>query len=209
MAAEKRALRIEKLEKEAEREATLSLGKFFRLLEIRLVTQGVKPTFLWMHNLFNRLFLDRPVREQTEIRANLFVGSQFKERGWRQLEEWGIDSVVNMRREFDDRSLDITIPNYLQIPLADDTAPSLEQLEQGAAFIQQNIDRGGKVYIHCGAGVGRAPTMASAYLISTGMTPAEAEEEIRGKRCFIRMIRSQRAVLEEFSKKRAQASAAE
>lgn len=201
MTAEKSDQRIERLEKETEREASLNLRKFVKLLQLRLVSQGLKPTLLWMHNLFNRVFFDRPVRGQTEILPNLFVGPQFKQRGWKSLEKWGIDSVVNMRREFDDRSLGIEIPNYHHIPLVDDTAPSVEELESGVKFITENIDRGGKVYIHCGAGVGRAPTMASAYLISKGMTPKEAEETIRAKRSFIRMVRLQRDVLAAYAAK--------
>jgi protein-tyrosine phosphatase len=42
------------------------------------------------------------------------------------------------------------------------------------------------VYIHCAAGVGRAPTTVAAYLVSTGLTPDEAWALIRRTRPFIR-----------------------
>ena len=74
----------------------------------------------------------------------------------------------------------------------------MEDLQQGVAFIQHEIESGGKVYIHCGAGVGRAPTMAAAYLISQGDTPAQAIDRIRIVRSFIRPTRVQREQLQRY-----------
>lgn len=54
---------------------------------------------------------------------------------------------------------------YCHLPTPDDHAPTDAQLAEGAEFIRAAIDGGGKVYIHCSAGVGRAPTMAAAYLM--------------------------------------------
>ncbi|MBA3551153.1 dual specificity protein phosphatase family protein, partial [Patescibacteria group bacterium] len=45
---------------------------------------------------------------------------------------------------------------------------------------------GGKVYIHCRFGEGRGPTMAIAYLISTGLTLEHAIELVKKVRIFIR-----------------------
>jgi len=68
----------------------------------------------------------------------------------------------------------------------DDTAPSLVDLQKGVAFIQEAAARGGGVYVHCGAGVGRAAAMAAAYLVSTGLSPDEAWARIREVRPFVR-----------------------
>lgn len=186
------------LERSTEREATMGVGKFFRLLLLRLVTQGIKATWLWMVNVFNRKLIDLPIRSQCQVTPQLFVGPQFKQRGWRQLQAWGITGVVNLRREFDDQSLGVQIPHYLHIPITDDDPPTMEDLQQGAAFITDEIGGGGKVYIHCGAGVGRAPTMAAAYLISQGDTPAQAIDRIRAVRSFIRPTRVQREQLQHY-----------
>ena len=88
----------------------MGVGKFFRLLRLRLLTQGLKPTLLWMANVFNRKLIDRPIRSQCQVTDQLFVGPQFKQRGWRELQSWGITGVVNLRREFDDLSLGVAIP---------------------------------------------------------------------------------------------------
>ncbi|MHB0922738.1 MAG: protein-tyrosine phosphatase family protein [Bellilinea sp.] len=189
---------IAALERATEREASMGLRKFFRLLRLRLHTQGFKATLLWMFNVFNRLVLDRPIRRQCEVTPQLFVGPQFKRNGWRQLRKWGISGVVNLRREFDDLSLGVNIPHYLHLPTTDDAPPTLEDLARGVDFIREMIEGGGKVYIHCGAGVGRAPTMAAAYLITLGDTPQQAYDRIRSNRQFIRPTAGQREQLQNF-----------
>lgn len=111
----------------------------------------------------------------------------------------GITAVVNMRVEYDDEKAGVASAHYLHLPTADDHAPSLEHLRQGAAFIAEEIGRGGSVYVHCGSGVGRAATMAAAYLISTGLTPEEAWSTIRQVRPFVRPTAVQVEQLERFS----------
>ena len=150
-------------------------------------------------NVFNRYLLDRPVRSLCEVTPHLFVGAQFRRRGWRRLRSWGITAVVNLRREFDDRSLGVEIPAYLHLPTDDDMPPTMEDLSTGAAFILEQIEKGGKVYIHCGAGVGRAPTMAAASLVMQGMSPEQAWETIQRVRVFIRPTEGQRKQLEIFA----------
>jgi hypothetical protein len=187
------------IEKNTDREASMSIVKFFRLLRVRLVTQGLKATLYWLFNVFNRLILDQPIRSQCQITPQLFVGAQFHRRGWRVLHNWGITGVVNMRSEFNDLGLGVEIPASLHLSTRDDDAPTLDSLRKGVDFIRSEIEKGGKVYIHCGAGVGRAPTMAAAYLVSAGMTPQQAWEAIRKERIFIRPTRVQREQLERYA----------
>ncbi len=52
----------------------------------------------------------------------------------------------------------------------------------GSAFITESIDAGRGVYIHCGAGVGRLPTMAAACLVHRGATMKAAWETLRRAR---------------------------
>jgi protein-tyrosine phosphatase len=92
----------------------------------------------------------------------------------------------------------ITACAYLHLPTIDDDAPSLDHLRQGVEFIHNVIQSGGKVYIHCGAGVGRAPTMAAAYLISQGHSLDEALALIRKPRPFIALTPPQMAQLQQF-----------
>lgn len=85
---------------------------------------------------------------------------------------------------------------YCHLPTPDDHAPTDAQLAEGAEFIRAAIDGGGKVYIHCSAGVGRAPTMAAAYLMmkqKRGMDDALAL--IAAARPFIYIAPPQTAAL--------------
>src|SRR5690606_26126006 len=84
------------------------------------------------------------------------------------------------------------------LPTVDNEAPSLIHLEQGVDFIREYVQKGEGVYIHCWEGLGRGPTMAAAYLVSTGLTPDEAWGKIRETRPFIRPTEVQQKQLEAF-----------
>jgi protein-tyrosine phosphatase len=99
-----------------------------------------------------------------------------------------IDGDLNLRVEFDDATHGLALENYCHLPTIDDDAPTLEHLNQGVAFIKQVVGQGGKVYIHCAGGVGRAPTMAAAYFISQGLPLDEAIALIKKSRPFIKIM---------------------
>jgi predicted protein tyrosine phosphatase len=132
----------------------------------------------------------------SRVLPGLHVGGQYRRRGWRRLAARGVTAVVNMRTEFDDAAAGIAPARYLYLPTVDDSAPSLEDLHQGVAFISQEVAQGGQVYVHCGSGVGRAATMAAAYLVSTGLTADQAWDCIRQARPFIRPTAVQVAQIE-------------
>lgn len=112
--------------------------------------------------------------------------------------DYGISAIVNMRNRHSDEDKRIAGERHLHLATVDNTPPSVDDLQRGAAFIRAEIDRGGKVYVHCAVGCGRAPTMAAAYLISTGLSPNEALRQIKTVRPFVRLTRKQRAVLDQF-----------
>jgi protein tyrosine phosphatase (PTP) superfamily phosphohydrolase (DUF442 family) len=176
------------------------LGKGLGILRYRLRQQGLRTTALWAADHVVRLVMGAPIRRVTQIAPHLHVGGQYRRRGWRRLASRGITAVVNMRSELDDRAAGIAPPRYLYLPTEDDHAPTLEQLEAGTAFIADEIARGGSVYIHCGAGVGRAAIMAAAYLVRTGMSPDAAWARVRQVRPFIRPTEAQTQQLERFAR---------
>ncbi|MCH8868573.1 MAG: dual specificity protein phosphatase family protein, partial [Chloroflexi bacterium] len=77
------------------------------------------------------------------------------------------------------------------LPPVDVTSPSIDPLQKGIAFISDAVNGGGKVYIHCSAGVGRAPTMAAAYFLSQGHSLDEAIGMIKRVRPFINIMAPQ------------------
>ena len=128
------------------------------------------------------------------------VGPQLNRRGWLYLvKKFGVNSIVNLRVEADDRERGINPEHYLWLPTIDHTSPTVEQLQKAADFIAERIDAGEKVYIHCAAGVGRAPMTAAAYLISQGYDLDEAMTLIRGRRPFVNQSSNQRTRLTQFA----------
>ena len=165
----------------------------------RLRHHGVWVTFTWAWTRLYLYVVRRPVLRYCSITPQLYVGGQINARGWRWLAAHGLTADVNMRSEFDDAAHGIVPDAYLWLPTHDDHAPTLDQLGTGVAFIRQAIEQGGTVYVHCASGVGRAPTMAAAYLVSTGLSPDQAWSLIRGNRPFINPTPPQLAVLERFA----------
>jgi hypothetical protein len=165
------------------------LGKLrrgVRLLRSRMRDQGLYVTVLWAWEHAVRIVTGAPRRSTSRIAPGVIVGGQYRRRGWPALERAGVTGVVNMRIEFCDREAGIAPEHYLRLATVDDEAPTQEQLRRGVAFMQEEIARGGTVYVHCGAGMGRAVTMAAAYLVSQGQAPEEAWAQIRAVRPFIR-----------------------
>jgi protein tyrosine phosphatase (PTP) superfamily phosphohydrolase (DUF442 family) len=171
------------------------------ILWSRFTRQGLRVTALWVADHGVRIFTGAPIRRVSQITPHLHVGGQYRRRGWPRLAARGVTSVVNMRVEFDDNDAGIAPERYLYLPTVDDDPPTLEQLRAGAAFIAEEIARGGGVYVHCGAGVGRAATMAAAYLVSTGLTPDDAWAKIREARPFVRPRSRQVAQVESFAER--------
>jgi protein tyrosine phosphatase (PTP) superfamily phosphohydrolase (DUF442 family) len=175
------------------------IAKGIRILWARLTQQGLRVTALWAADHGVRIITGAPIRSLSQITPQLHVGGQYRRRGWPRLAARGVTAVVNLRVEFDDNDAGIAPPRYLYLPTVDDNPPTLEQLHTGVAFIAEESARGGGVYVHCGSGVGRAATMAAAYLVSTGLTPDQAWARIREVRPFIRPNPVQVAQVERFA----------
>lgn len=173
--------------------------KWYRILLRNLRGRSLKAALLWVAELLSRLIRGHPIRDLSEVRPFLFVGGQHLRRGLPELDSWGVSAVLNMRDEFDDQLAGVAKDRYLHLKVIDNTPPTLAQLRSGVDFIEAERRRGGRVYVHCEAGVGRAPTMAAAYLVSTGKPTLAAWEELRGIRPFIRPRRTQRAVIQQFA----------
>ena len=97
----------------------------------------------------------------------------------------GITHVIDMQIEFDDTPL--AEPVGVQVlwnPTDDDFLPKPQELlERGVEFAQEALnDPGAKLYIHCAAGVHRAPMMALAILGSIGWKIEDAMQLIETRR---------------------------
>lgn len=183
------------------KKAISTTRKGFHILKQRLENQGIGTTFLWLYGRGIPAITGVPILQYCRVTPQVYVGSQYRWMGKQLLEREGINAVVNMRNEFDDSAHNLTLEHYCYLPTVDDDAPSMQALTRGVTFMQDVITRGGKIYIHCAGGVGRAPTMAAAYYISQGMSVNSALAMISKVRPFIYITPVQMERLGEWSQK--------
>ncbi len=102
-----------------------------------------------------------------------------------ELAEAGVTHVIDMQIEFDDTALGHEAGvKVLWNPTDDDFLPKGPKLlERGVEFgLGALEDPGAKLYIHCAAGVHRAPMMTLALLCSMGWEIDDAMVLIESKR---------------------------
>lgn len=165
----------------------------------RLKTQGWRGAWIWLFGHGWPRLSGVPLARFSRVTPQLFVGAQFNAAGKHTLTTWGITGSVNLRAEWDDATRNLAFARYCYLPTEDGEAPTLSQLETGVAFIQQTIETDGKVYIHCRSGVGRAPTLAAAYLVSRGHALTDALQLIQKVRPFIQVTPAQLDRLRQFA----------
>jgi protein tyrosine phosphatase (PTP) superfamily phosphohydrolase (DUF442 family) len=175
--------------------------KPLQIIGWRLRHHGLWVTIQWLYGRGLPRVTGKPVMRYSKITDNVYVGPQYKASGLQWLDDEGINAVINMRIEYDNAEHGLAPDEYLYLPTIDDDAPTIEHLEEGVAFCERIIADGGKVYIHCKGGIGRAPTMAAAYFISQGMSIDEALELIRKTRPFIKVMPPQMAQLNVFEER--------
>ena len=178
------------------------IGKGVTIIFARVREQGLRTTTLWFTERTTRILVGvSPVRT-SRIAPNLYVGGQHKRRGLKTMAARGITACVDLRREHGDAAHGVALERQLSLPTDDDHTPTMAELRQAADFIGACLREGRGVYIHCANGVGRAPTTAAAYLVSTGLTPQQAWTTIRAARPFIRPTPVQREAIERFATER-------
>jgi protein-tyrosine phosphatase len=111
----------------------------------------------------------------------------------------GVQADLSLEKERIDQPWGVKY--FLWLPTTDMTPPNPKQLEIGVNFIKSLIKNKTKVYIHCKNGHGRAPTMAAAYFISTGMSVKEAMDLLKKKRPEVHLNTKQVNALKLFKKK--------
>lgn len=87
---------------------------------------------------------------------------------------------------------------YRHIPVVDETAPTQTQVDEFAAFVDEMLDQGWAVLIHCRGGYGRTGTMPACYLVSRGWGVEEALTEVRSRRPGSIAPRAQQACVVEY-----------
>jgi protein-tyrosine phosphatase len=173
------------------------------------------------HYLFDKLFplirfVYEKIRRQRwfdEITPRLWLGgAPLYAHDYATIREAGINAVVNIRAERHDdvkfyESHGIT---YLQLKVLDITVPPFAILDEGVAFIHEQIQAGRIVLVHCAKGRGRSATLLAAYLMRhEGYGYEEARDLMKGKRPLVKLEdRHHRHLLKWLAQYRPEATAA-
>ena len=83
----------------------------------------------------------------------------------------GIDAIVNLCAEFSDLHEIEEAKGFevYYLPIWDETAPDMEEMEKGLAWLDEAIYLGKKVLVHCRHGIGRTGTFVTSYLLRRGL----------------------------------------
>ncbi len=107
----------------------------------------------------------------TKIWERLYVGAKDDAENLAKANPLGISTVVSL--------CDVPVAhrrpgiNYLHIPIEDEQHVKVGQFDAVMDAIAENI-RWGKVLVHCGVGVSRAPIMVAGYMASVGYLNVDA-----------------------------------
>ena len=110
------------------------------------------------------------IKNLTKVDTHLWRGSAPSEDGYAALARKDVKVIVDLRAEdleVDRAGIEALGMKLVRIPMRDGQAPSDEQVQKFMS-VMKNAD--GRVYVHCGAGVGRTGTMAASYLVLSGRT---------------------------------------
>ena len=118
------------------------------------------------------------------VTDHLAVGGRIHPKDIHSLELLGVTAVVDTRSEYRDEValMEKAHIKLLLLPTPDTRPLTIEQLFEGAAWVQERMQQGGRALIHCEHGVGRSVLMTAAVLVYGGMSAHEALQLVQKKR---------------------------
>jgi protein-tyrosine phosphatase/membrane-associated phospholipid phosphatase len=130
----------------------------------------------------SRLYYRRQSRAWDELTPQVWIGRVLSRGEAAAAVREGVTAVLDLTAEFSE-SAPFRSLAYRNIPVLDLTAPTSDQLEEMAAFIEEESSKG-IVYVHCKIGYSRTAAAASAYLLRTGKV-----RTVRDAIDFLRQVR--------------------
>ena len=144
--------------------------------------------------------------DYSRITPNIYIGSDLCRGNYcpihsEDFKKLGVCAEINLKAESKEIPPD-NIDIYAWLPVADGKSPTYDQLLIGSSIINEAVENGNIIYVHCQHGHGRSPTLVSAYFIRyKKMTVDEAINAISQKRPEIHLEDAQIEELRKFEEK--------
>ena len=157
---------------------SLAAGRWSKAFENRGNTQSLAPHKDMLHRTF--------MMDMSWVTGRIAVGGGiWTAENMIQSARAGVTHIIDMQIEFDDTPL--AVPHGIRVlwnPIDDDFQPkSPDVFQRGVDFALEALDQEGtKLFVHCAAGVHRAPMMTLAILCSLGWKVADALQLIEARR---------------------------
>ncbi len=101
----------------------------------------------------------------------------------RFLQNQGVDLLVSLTEmPLPAEDLEPYGLELLHLPIHDFHAPTMEQMDAFVAAVDQRAKAGQSTGVHCTRGLGRTGTMVAVYLVSRGIQPQAAIDQVRALR---------------------------
>jgi protein-tyrosine phosphatase len=142
----------------------------------------------------------------SQITDKIIIGSDFCKGGVcllhsEEFKALGVSVELNLSKEENElppKELEV----YSWLPVHDGAAPSVPQLDIGSGIVNDAIEAGKTVYVHCKNGHGRSPSVVAAYLVRfKGYSVADAVKLIEEKRPESHIEEIQKEALRKFADK--------
>jgi protein-tyrosine phosphatase/membrane-associated phospholipid phosphatase len=114
----------------------------------------------------SRRYYRRQCRAWNELTPRVWIGGVLNHAEAAEAVRNGVTAVLDLTAEFSE-SAPFRALTYRNIAVLDLTAPTVDQLHEMAAFIDEESRRG-IVYLHCKIGYSRTAAAAAAYLLRVG-----------------------------------------
>ena len=156
-----------------------------------------------MNDLIPKGRNDGHVFDYSVITENIILGSDFcNGRGCKEHEEefnkLSVTSEINLSAEKKENPPD-DIESYMWIPIVDGHSPSMDQFDVGTAIINEAVENGRVIYVHCTNGHGRSPTMVAAYLVRyKKLSIDDVIDSIKQKRPEVHIEDTQKEALDKY-----------